>query len=74
MTDNQYIFFIGGKDLEMETIKQLLSAHNQPYIDKNLGWGAKLRLTKRKSAGPPPTVKPRSSLSWSKTANCPKTP
>lgn len=41
MTDNQYIFFIGGKDLEMETIKQLLSAHNQPYIDKNLGWGAK---------------------------------
>lgn len=39
MTDNQYIFFIGGKDLEMETIKQLLSAHNQPYIDKNLGWG-----------------------------------
>ena len=32
MTDNQYIFFIGGKDLEMETIKQLLSAHNQPYI------------------------------------------
>ena len=24
MTDNQYIFFIGGKDLEMETIKQLL--------------------------------------------------
>lgn len=41
MTDNQYIFFIGDKDLEMETIKQLLSAHNQPYIDKNLGWGAK---------------------------------
>ena len=40
MTDNQYIFFIGGKDLEMETIKQQLSAHNQPYIDKNLGWGA----------------------------------
>lgn len=74
MTDNQYIFFIGGKDLEMETIKQLLSAHNQPYIDKNLGWGAKTSAYEAEISRPPPTVKPRSSLSWSKTANCPKTP
>ena len=71
MTDNQYIFFIGGKDLEMETIKQLLSAHNQSYIDKNLGWGAK---TSAYEAEISRTVKPRSSLSWSKTANCPKMP
>ena len=74
MTDNQYIFFIGGKDLEMETIKQLLSAHNQPYIDKNLGWGAKTSAYEAEISRAAADGKPRSSLSWSKTANCPKTP
>lgn len=41
MSDNQYVFFIGGKDLEMETIKQLLDGKGAEYVDKNLGWGAK---------------------------------
>ena len=36
------IFFLGGKDLEMLTIKELFEANNIDYIDKNLSWGAKL--------------------------------
>lgn len=41
MTDNNYVFFIGGKDLEMETIKQLLDSKGAEYVDKGLTWGAK---------------------------------
>ncbi len=37
-----YIFLLGGKDLEMEEIKKILKSHNVNFIDNNLSWGAKL--------------------------------
>lgn len=36
------IFLLGGYDLEMQTIKELLESQNIQYIDKKLSWGAKL--------------------------------
>ena len=39
---NGCIFFLGGHDLEMLEIKQLLLAHGYTVVDKNLAWGAKL--------------------------------
>lgn len=36
------IFLLGGYDLEMHTIKELLELKNIAYIDKQLSWGAKL--------------------------------
>ena len=36
------VFLIGGKDLEMATIKNLLKFYNQIIFDKELSWGAKL--------------------------------
>ena len=38
----QRIFFLGGQDLEMLEIKNLLIKHNENFKDKNLSWGAKL--------------------------------
>lgn len=35
------IFLLGGKDLEMETIKSLLNERSESYKDNNLAWGAK---------------------------------
>lgn len=35
-----YVFFLGGKDLEMETIKSRLIEYHIPFVDKNLEWGA----------------------------------
>lgn len=35
------IFFLGGHDLEMLTIRELLDGEKVPYHDKNLAWGAK---------------------------------
>lgn len=41
MTDTHYHFYLGGNDLEMETIRALLAEHTQsPVYDKNLSWGA----------------------------------
>ncbi|MCK4258647.1 MAG: hypothetical protein KAX49_06700 [Halanaerobiales bacterium] len=37
-----YIFILGGKDLEMIEISKILKAHNQKFLDNNLFWGAKL--------------------------------
>lgn len=37
----QYMFFLGGKDLEMITIRKLLRRLRLPSVDKGLGWGAK---------------------------------
>ncbi len=42
MTNADYLFLLGGHDLEMLEIKQLLLANNYEVIDKNLAWGAKL--------------------------------
>jgi len=39
---NEPIFLLGGKDLEMEEIKNLLIKHNKRFLDKRLEWGAKL--------------------------------
>lgn len=39
---NDYVFLIGGYDLEMQEIKNILAEHNCQYIDKKLNWGAKL--------------------------------
>lgn len=41
MTNNNYAFFLGGNDLEMQTIRQLLLKHSEaPIFDKRLAWGA----------------------------------
>lgn len=37
----QYVFFLGGNDAEMETIRDRLKKTNHTVIDKNLGWWAK---------------------------------
>ena len=34
------MFFLGGYDLEMVTIRDLLRAHNIPFCDRKLSWGA----------------------------------
>ena len=36
------IFLLGGYDLEMQTIKELLESHGIQYVDRKLSWGAKL--------------------------------
>ncbi|MEY4505269.1 MAG: hypothetical protein RL154_1566, partial [Pseudomonadota bacterium] len=38
----KYLFFLGGYDLEMLTIKELLISSNYAIVDKSLHWGAKL--------------------------------
>jgi hypothetical protein len=40
MINSKILFLLGGKDLEMITIKELLEDHKIPYIDRNLEWGA----------------------------------
>ncbi len=41
MNNNNLIFFLGGYDLEMVTIRDLLSENNIQFYDKKLSWGAK---------------------------------
>ena len=36
------LFLLGGRDLEMVTIKDILDRHGVMYVDKKLSWGAKL--------------------------------
>lgn len=36
-----YHFFLGGQDLEMVTIRDLLNEVGQPFCDKGLQWGAR---------------------------------
>ncbi len=36
------IFFLGGNDLEMQTIKKVLKEEGFSFLDKQLSWGAKL--------------------------------
>ncbi|ABR54025.1 conserved hypothetical protein [Methanococcus vannielii SB] len=38
----KYLFLLGGHDLEMVEIRNILDENNIEYIDKNLSWGAKL--------------------------------
>lgn len=40
--ENNYIFLLGGKDLEMLEIEKILKKNNYKYIDNHLSWGAKL--------------------------------
>jgi hypothetical protein len=40
--DKKYIFFLGGHDAEMITIREILTENNVPFYDKNLSWGASL--------------------------------
>jgi hypothetical protein len=42
----KYVFLIGGMDLEMATIIQLLEINGLHYIDKHLPWGALLSAYK----------------------------
>ncbi|KLE02178.1 CorA family divalent cation transporter [Aliarcobacter butzleri] len=44
--ENKRVFLLGGKDLEMREIKNLLSSKNEIYENKNLSWGAKLSFYK----------------------------
>lgn len=39
--EKKYIFFLGGYDLEMVTIKEILEEKKEKYFDKKLSWGAK---------------------------------
>lgn len=32
------VFFLGGHDLEMVTIKKILDEYKQEYLDKDLSW------------------------------------
>ena len=36
---NKYIFLLGGQDLEMEEIRNILDTHGLHYHDLNLEWG-----------------------------------
>ncbi|MHB8580920.1 MAG: CorA family divalent cation transporter [Ignavibacteriaceae bacterium] len=36
------VFFLGGYDAEMVTIKKIIEEKNLPYFDRQLKWGAKL--------------------------------
>lgn len=38
---DKLVFFLGGHDLEMITIKELLDEKGIAYYDKGLAWGAK---------------------------------
>jgi hypothetical protein len=38
----EYIFFLGGYDAEMKTIKEIFDRDNIPYFDNHLNWGAAL--------------------------------
>ena len=40
MKNKNLHFFLGGNDLEMKTIKDLLDKQGVAYSDSNLGWGA----------------------------------
>lgn len=39
---NNYLFLLGGKDLEMVEIKKILKDKDLPFFDNHLSWGAKL--------------------------------
>ncbi len=39
---SQYIFLLGGHDLEMQEIRNILEEKQLKYFDYNLAWGAKL--------------------------------
>lgn len=39
---DKLVFFLGGHDLEMVTIRELLAKKGIPYYDKGLSWGAKV--------------------------------
>ena len=39
---NNLLFLLGGHDLEMLTIRNLLDSKGQQYVDKHLSWGARL--------------------------------
>jgi len=39
---NKIVFFLGGHDLEMMAIKEILEQEQIKFVDKNLLWGAKL--------------------------------
>lgn len=39
---NNYIFFLGGYDAEIATIKEILEEKKAEFYDKKLSWGAKL--------------------------------
>lgn len=42
MNNNKIVFLLGGKDLEMLEIKNILTKKNLTFYDKELTWGAKL--------------------------------
>lgn len=49
----KYIFFLGGYDAEMVTIKAILDREELPYFDKKLHWGAVLSEYKDELAAVP---------------------
>jgi hypothetical protein len=47
----KYIFFLGGYDAEMVTIREILGAEKVPYFDRTLTWGASLSQYKEELMG-----------------------
>ncbi len=43
---DNFVFFLGGYDAEMVTIRQILKENKLPFIDLQLKWGAKLSAYK----------------------------
>lgn len=41
MEEKNITLLLGGQDAEMQAIKDLAKENSTPYLDKNLGWGAK---------------------------------
>jgi hypothetical protein len=58
MKKKNYIFFIGGYDAEMASIKEILDAKKIPYFDKHLSWGAALSEYKEELNGLSPDQTP----------------
>jgi len=47
INSENFIFFLGGHDLEMEEIKRILESQGKMFYDQELQWGAKLSDYKR---------------------------
>jgi hypothetical protein len=56
--EKDFVFFLGGYDLEMVTIKNILEENKKKYFDKELSWGAKASEYKEELEKIPPNKIP----------------
>jgi len=59
---NKYVFFLGGRDLEMLEIKKILNAHNLKVFDRNLTRGVKLSDYKKELLDEDSTLKKQANV------------